>query len=513
MRGFTALRALLLLCPALVLLDCERQAPPPAPAPPPPSRPLEPWTWHRVGDLLVIEGELDQPTEVTLHGHFLNGSRSLPLGPVRWELRRPPQGEVAELRTADGQLLARWDFDAPPAKPAAAAPAPPLATPKPPPVPTPKPPPVPTPKPMPVPAPKQMPIAVPAPAPKPAPAPPPAPVPKPSPAPPPASVPKPAPAPKPAPPARSTPVWQPVPPKSTPVPKPATQVQPPPTPKPAPPRLAPAPSPVPPKPAPAPSSAPPPAPGPGADGLWPGAGSAVNLVRGPRGARRICMTFDGGSTCEVATEVLDLLKARGLHTTFFITGDFIQKYPDLVRRMVQEGHEVGNHSFTHPHLAPGMKRDPRWTRERIQQELLDTDRAFLHLVGRHMDPLWRSPFGEQTPEIRKWVEEIGYRHVGWSEGADTLDWATVKDRRLYRTGNAILDRLSARMARQDGDGLIVLMHLGSGRPVGDRPAGVLGPFLDLALQEGWHFVTIGEYAKGLGLPAWDRSRRMSLLGH
>jgi peptidoglycan/xylan/chitin deacetylase (PgdA/CDA1 family) len=225
------------------------------------------------------------------------------------------------------------------------------------------------------------------------------------------------------------------------------------------------------------------------------------------------MTFDGGSTAEVATEVMDLLKARGIRTTFFLTGTFIQKYPDLVRRMAREGHEIGNHSLTHPHFAPNMKRDPLWTRERFQRELLDTDQAFFRLLGRPMDPLWRAPFGEQTPEIRKWAEEIGYRHVGWSEGADTLDWATVKERRLYRTGNAILDRLYTRMEKQDGDGLIVLMHLGSGRPEADRPATVLGPFLDKAAREGWHFVTVGEYVKSSGKPAWDSARRITLLGH
>jgi peptidoglycan/xylan/chitin deacetylase (PgdA/CDA1 family) len=223
------------------------------------------------------------------------------------------------------------------------------------------------------------------------------------------------------------------------------------------------------------------------------------------------MTFDGGSTCEVAEEVLDLLKERGIHTTLFLTGAFIQKYPDLVRRIVRDGHEVGNHTFTHPHFAPGMKRDPRWTRERIQRELLDTDRAFYQLVGRPMDALWRAPFGEETPEIRKWAEEIGYRHVGWSAGADTLDWATVKERKLYHSGGDILERLHGRMEKQDGDGLIVLMHLGSGRPEEDRPAKALGPFLDRAAREGWHFVTIGDYVKSSGWPPWDPKRRIALL--
>ena len=393
---------------------------------------MEPWSWHFVGGLLVIEGEVDQATEVTLKGQYMEASRSLPLGPVRWELYRPPPGEVVDLRNAAGKILAHFDFDAPP-KPV------PVPVPKPVPVPVPKP--VPGPKPVPVPVPKPVPVPVPKP----------------------------------------VPVAKPIP---VPVPKPV-----------------PAPSPVP---MPILSSR-------DLSALWPGAGEGSNLLRGPTGARRICMTFDGGSTAEVATEILDLLRQRGLRTTFFLTGAFVQKYPDLVRRMDRDGHEIGNHSLTHPHFAPGMKRDPLWTRELFQRELLETDRAYYQLVGRPMDPLWRAPYGEQTLELRKWAEEIGYRHVGWSMGADTLDWATVKERRLYRSGTAILERLYGRMEKTDGDGLIVLMHLGSGRPEDDRPAKVLGPFLDRAAKGGWHFVTIGDYLKSSGKPTWEPARRIAIL--
>lgn len=246
-------------------------------------------------------------------------------------------------------------------------------------------------------------------------------------------------------------------------------------------------------------------------GLWPGAGEALNLIRGPRGGQRVCLTFDGGSNAEEATTILDTLKARGLHTTFFLTGDFIRKFPELVKRLVREGHEVGNHTRTHPHLAPNGKRDPAWTRARFQAELLDTDRAFQHLAGRPMDPLWRAPYGEHTAEIRAWAEEVGYRHIYWSEGADTLDWATPQQRKLYRTGEAILERLRDRMARKDGEGMIVLMHLGSERPEADRPSRRLGEFIDRARREGWTFVRIGDYLRDLGKPAWDPARRASLL--
>jgi peptidoglycan/xylan/chitin deacetylase (PgdA/CDA1 family) len=248
----------------------------------------------------------------------------------------------------------------------------------------------------------------------------------------------------------------------------------------------------------------------GAAQAWPGMGEALNLTRGPGGQKRILLSFDGGSSAEVATEVLDLLKVRGVRTTLFLTGAFIQRYPALVKRMAAEGHEIGNHTMNHPHFAPGMKRDPKWTRERVQHELLEADAALVRLLGRPMDPVWRAPYGEHTAEIRRWAEELGYRHVGWSEGADTLDWAGPKDRRLYRSGEAIVQRLQKRLGH-DGDGLIVLMHLGSARELGDRPTEGLGAFMDRARKEGWTFVSAGTILRDLGKPAWDPHQRLALL--
>jgi peptidoglycan/xylan/chitin deacetylase (PgdA/CDA1 family) len=239
-------------------------------------------------------------------------------------------------------------------------------------------------------------------------------------------------------------------------------------------------------------------------------GEALNLTRGPGGHKRLLLSFDGGSNAEVAAEVLDTLKAREVRTTLFLTGAFIQRFPALVKRMAAEGHELGNHTMNHPHFAPGMKRDPKWTRERVQRELLEADAALMNLLGRPMDPFWRAPYGEHTAEIRRWAEEVGYRHVGWSEGADTLDWATPKERRLYRSGDAILRRLQSRLDR-DGDGLIVLMHLGSERAEGDRPSTGLGPFMDRARKAGWTFVAASAYLQDLGKPVWDPQQRRALL--
>ena len=474
-----------LLAPLLLAsLACDRaepRSPTQAAAPTETPTPLEAWAWHSLGSLVVIEGEVAEPTELILEGRSIKEHRYAEIGPVRWELFRPPVGEVAVLRTDKGVILARFDFSAPgvQAKPA--------------------------------PAPTR--LARQAEPTRPAPAPPPQVRSE-------ARLPNPRLAPLPSHPAPALPsaaVAPVLPPTVRTEVRPSQQaVAPLPGRKPqALPSVSEAPAmasnqppalhleTVPPRPV--PSTAPS-----GNPMVWPGMGEALNLTRGPKGRKRLVLTFDGGSSAEVASEVLDLLRARGVHTTLFLTGAFIQRFPALVKRMVAEGHEIGNHTMDHPHFAPGMKRDPKWTREKIQRELLDADNALMRLTGRPMDPYWRAPFGEQTAEIRKWAEELGYRHVGWSEGADTLDWATPKERRLYRTGDAIVQRLQQRL-NKDGDGLIVLMHLGSGRVSGDRPTDGLGAFMDRALKEGWTFVSAGSLLQDLGKPTWDPHQRLALL--
>lgn len=461
-RGFPPFSLLAAAAAVLLLSACGRRQealPPPVLAEVPEAP--APWTWHGLGNLVVIEGEVPAETDLFLEGRSIRHSRAAELGPVRWEVLRPPKGEVATLRDGDGRLLATFHFTGEREPPSAEAPKRLARAPQPPP---------------------------------------PAPAPRPSAAAPPAPRPEPRRASAPAPEVRLGPV-------PAPLPKLAARRDP------APPELwEPArPQPAAPRPGPA---GPAPAAAAGhplsAAVAWPGMGEALNLTHGPRSRRTILLSFDGGSNSEGAAEILDALKARGIRTTLFLTGTFVKKFPQLVRRMAAEGHELGNHTLNHPHFAPNMRRDPKWTKERVQEELLAADRALVQLLGRPMDPVWRAPYGEHTAEIRRWVEELGYRHVGWSEGADSLDWATPRERKLYRSGDAILQRLQGRIEKQ-GEGLIVLMHLGSERDERDRPAAKLGAFLDQARSQGWTFVTAGEMLRDLGKPAWDRAPRMALI--
>ncbi|GEM_PF-1112940 len=206
----------------------------------------------------------------------------------------------------------------------------------------------------------------------------------------------------------------------------------------------------------------------------------------PDAGPRIALTFDGGSTADGTTELLELLRHLDLKVTLFVTGQFIQKHSGLMRRAVLDGHEVGNHTFSHPHLT-SYARDrrhrllPRVTRSWFRQELLRTEKLFRKATGREMVPYWRAPYGEENGTLRAWAYELGYIHVRWSSlrGAslDSRDWVDDEHSTLYEDSNRMMRRL-LRFPHLAGG--IVLMHLSTHRE--EPPWQVLPPMLE-ALDE------------------------------
>ena len=117
----------LVLVLVLGLTACGRQAVQAPPTPPPSalSASALPWTWYPLGGLAVVEGEVAEPTHLVLEGRSIHEARYAERGPLRWEFFRPPLGERAVLRTAEGRELARFEFSLPPRKA-----APPAARPR-----------------------------------------------------------------------------------------------------------------------------------------------------------------------------------------------------------------------------------------------------------------------------------------------------------------------------------------------------------------------------------------------
>jgi peptidoglycan/xylan/chitin deacetylase (PgdA/CDA1 family) len=197
--------------------------------------------------------------------------------------------------------------------------------------------------------------------------------------------------------------------------------------------------------------------------------SFPDMTIGPRDRREILVSFDAGSSDRGAVQILDALRARSIRTTIFLTGDFIRRSPELARRIAEDGHEVGNHTDTHPHLTTYSVNGRQATRAGVDRaflhrELVRAARLYREVTGREMAPVWRAPFGEHNAEIRRWAAEEGYWHVGWTggrAGLDSLDWISDPASPAYRSA----DKVVALLVQRAENGGIVLLHLGSDRDV------------------------------------------------
>ena len=229
---------------------------------------------------------------------------------------------------------------------------------------------------------------------------------------------------------------------------------------------------------------------------------ARNITRGRTHKKRIALTFDGGSGRKAADDILSVLKEKDIQCTVFLTGAFLKRYPDLVKRIVAEGHEVGNHTWSHPHLTTFAENyehqtHKEMTREKLQQELLKTAELFQDITKQKMAPYWRAPFGEHNLEIRRWAAEVGYRQIGWTiangQNLDTMDWVADTTLASYKSSDEILKEL-LKFGNSDStaaSGGIILMHLHTERQT-DPVHTIIPAFVDSMRTRGYAFTTISK---------------------
>jgi peptidoglycan-N-acetylglucosamine deacetylase len=144
-----------------------------------------------------------------------------------------------------------------------------------------------------------------------------------------------------------------------------------------------------------------------ADGNW------REIIRGDPDSNVIALTFDAGGPVGPAIKVLDTLKDHGVHATFFLSGEWIEAYPEMGQRILADGHELANHSYTHPDFT-------RLSNAQITYELTHTDDIVFAATGRHTWPYVRMPFGARNARVLDVAASLGYRSVYWT--LDSTDW-------------------------------------------------------------------------------------------
>lgn len=233
---------------------------------------------------------------------------------------------------------------------------------------------------------------------------------------------------------------------------------------------------------------------------------ARNITRGDQSRPQIALTFDGGAGNSATNHILDYLKEKNVKCTMFLTGQFIKRFPEETRRIVREGHEVGNHTWSHPHLTTFTENRKHQTNkgvtgELVQEELNKTAALFKRTTGVDMLKYWRAPYGEHNLQVRRWAAELGYSQIGWTigkgENLDTFDWVADTSATVYKTSDDILSKV-LNFGSSNGDnanGGIILMHLDTQRTQ-DPVYKIIPALIDSFRTRGYEFVTISEMFKG-----------------
>ena len=188
----------------------------------------------------------------------------------------------------------------------------------------------------------------------------------------------------------------------------------------------------------------------------------------------IYLTFDAGYENGCTAKILDTLKAHGVPAAFFLVGNYMEKNGDLTRRMVEEGHIVGNHTMHHPDMSKLSDKAV------FSKELIDLENLFKEVTGKDLPKYYRPPQGTYSEENLKMAQELGYKTVFWSLAY--VDWQNDRQPTAEYAFEKLLPRTH--------NGAVVLLHSTSA-----TNAQILDELLTKWKDMGYRFASLDELYK------------------
>ena len=179
--------------------------------------------------------------------------------------------------------------------------------------------------------------------------------------------------------------------------------------------------------------------------------------------RHVALTFDDGPHPQYTEQLLDALKERNVHATFFVTGEHAELHPDIIKRMHDEGHLIGNHTYSHIQLTSS-------NREQFREELVKTNEILYEITGDEVEYV-RPPYGSWDKKLES---DLNMFPVLWN--IDPLDWCTSNSSRVARS-------IISKVTEND----IILMH-----DYYDTSVEAAVMVVDELTKQGYTFVTVEE---------------------
>lgn len=182
--------------------------------------------------------------------------------------------------------------------------------------------------------------------------------------------------------------------------------------------------------------------------------------------KKLALTFDAAWGAQYTDEILNILRKNNVKATFFLVGSWTDKYGDKVKKIKDMGHEIGNHSSTHPHFT-------QLDIEKIKEEIFSTSDKIKNITG-EPTRLFRPPFGDYNSNVVRAVRETGHFCVVWD--VDSQDWTNPGEDVIY-------DRIMGSI----GNGSIILFHNNA-----EQTPKVLDKLIKNIKKQGYEFVSLSE---------------------
>lgn len=160
--------------------------------------------------------------------------------------------------------------------------------------------------------------------------------------------------------------------------------------------------------------------------------------------KKIALTFDAGANADGVDKILSILQENNIKGNFFLTGKFIEKYPDKAKAIIANGGDIGNHTYDHPYLT-------KMNAEQIKDEIKKTEDALGKIDGK-FKPFLRSPYGDRNQSTLATISDAGYVNIRWT--VDSLGWKGT-------SGGMNKASVEQKVIKGAAPGAIMLMHLGS----------------------------------------------------
>jgi peptidoglycan/xylan/chitin deacetylase (PgdA/CDA1 family) len=199
----------------------------------------------------------------------------------------------------------------------------------------------------------------------------------------------------------------------------------------------------------------------------------ILIRRGRADLPRVALTLDAGAGAAPVPRMLEALRGRNITITFFLTGKWVAENPDLARQIVADGHEIANHTFTHPDLT-------RVDSATLRKEIDDTEALIRQTTGATSRPFFRPPYGAYDERVLRDTQRAGYLPIYWT--LDSLD--SVGEPKIPAF---LLERITGKLTPEELRGAIILAHCGS-----DATADALPQILDRFTEMGLEVVKVSE---------------------